>query len=383
MRLRATAVFALTILAGPLPLLAQATPTTAPTIDFSGILFGNYQYRTDSAAKAQTGGKSPNKFEMDRIYLTFKMPAGDKTSIRVTTDIFQNTGAGYYSGWAVRIKYGYLQRELSKNLFGVSGLMAVARVGSLHTVVIDQMETFWPRWLGTVGTERNGFFSSADIGAASLVTLPKKRGEVYVTVSNGPGYAAAETDRFKDVAIRVTLTPFANEKGLVKGLAVTPWYYKGSSASAFMLGGAGQVGQVSEGLQKDRRGLLVGLKDRRATASLEFSQRVEGVESGLNTVASPRVVTDRTGSLKSVFASVRPMEWINSGKQSPFGVLGRVETFKLDNAAKPGTQFSVMGAYWDFTAKSSLTVDLQQLRVLGGSTTIPAKTFFVHWKTDF
>lgn len=142
MRLRAAAVLVLAAVSGSSQLVAQQQqPTAAPAIDFSGVLFGNYQYRTDSAAKAQTGGKSPNKFDIERVYLTFRMPAGDKTNVRITTDIFQNTAGGYYAGWAVRLKYGIVSRELSKNTFGVAGLASVARVGMLQTVVIDHVES--------------------------------------------------------------------------------------------------------------------------------------------------------------------------------------------------------------------------------------------------
>src|SRR5690349_21718171 len=109
MRVRAAAVLSLTA-AFSSGLVAQqpAAAPIAPTLDFSGVIFGNYQYRTDSAAKAVTGGKSPNSFNVDRVYLTFRMPVGDKTSIRATTDITPNA-----AGFVVRLKYGYLQRALT------------------------------------------------------------------------------------------------------------------------------------------------------------------------------------------------------------------------------------------------------------------------------
>ncbi|HEX7937811.1 MAG TPA: hypothetical protein VF483_02400 [Gemmatimonadaceae bacterium] len=384
MRISAAAAAGLAAVFCSAPLAAQqAAAPTAPAIDFSGVLFGNYQFRTDSAAKAQTGGKSPNKFDVGRVYLTFRMPAGDKTSIRVTTDIFQQSPSAYYAGWTVRLKYGYINRELTKNLFGVEGLTANARVGMLHTVVVDHMENYWPRSLGTVGTETNGFFASSDVGAALATTLPNKRGEVYVTIVNGPNYSSGETDRFKDVAARVTLTPLANGTSLFKSLAISPWYSKGASASAFVLGGAGQVGPVSEGVQKDRRGLFVGLKDRRLTGGLDWAQRVEGLESGANTAGSPRVVTTRTSDLKSLFAQVRPMEWMDMDKPSPWGIVGRLDSFKIDNSKSASAQFIVLGAFWDVSAKTTFTLDLQQLSPKSGSTTVPAKTIFVHWNANF
>src|ERR1043166_4012844 len=83
-----------------------ATPVT-PQLDFSGVIFGSYGYRTDSAAKAGLGGSNPNQFGLDRAYLNFRMPAGDNGAIRVTTDVFQNTNNtqnAFYQGWAIRIK---------------------------------------------------------------------------------------------------------------------------------------------------------------------------------------------------------------------------------------------------------------------------------------
>ena len=384
MRIRSLAALALVTLFGQtLSAQAAAQQSAAPTLDFSGVMFGSFNMRTDSAAKAATGGKSPNNFTIDRVYLNFRMPVGDKTSIRVTTDIFQNATNAYYGGWVVRLKYGYLQRGLTTKLFGVDGLSATARLGMLHTVVIDHQEGFWPRSLGTVALERNGFFSSSDNGVAGILALPNHHGEAYVTITNGSGYTAAETDRFKDIGVRFTWTPLANGTTMFKSLAVSPWYYKGASASAFFNSGPGQVGAVTDGVQKDRLGVFAGLKERRLTAGVEMAQRLEEIESGANTAGSPRTVADRTSKLTSFFALVRPMEWVNKDKQSRWGVLGRLDSFKLDDSVAPGTRFTVFGAWWDITPKSAITLDIQTLDATGGGATVPTKTVFLHWKTDF
>src|SRR5215203_5894850 len=90
--------------AAPAP---KSAPAATPAIDFSGILFGNYQYRGDAGPS-----KSQNRFDVERAYLTFRMAAGKRTSIRITTDLFQQATAGndaYYRGWVIRAKYAYLQ----------------------------------------------------------------------------------------------------------------------------------------------------------------------------------------------------------------------------------------------------------------------------------
>ena len=364
-------------------LLAQAT-VTPPPLDFSGVLFGNFQWRTDDATKLSTGGKPSSRFDVGRAYLTFRMPAGERGSIRITTDIFQQSPSTYYSGWTVRLKYGFFQYDLTRNLAGVQGLSALGRIGMLHTVVVEHIETFWPRWLGSSAVEQNGFFSSADVGAASLLTLPKRRGEAYFTITNGSNYSSGENDRFKDFAARVSLTPFASDSGLIRTFTISPWYYKGWSASAFVA----PPTAVSDGLQKDRRGLFVGLRDRRITGGAEFSQRLEGVE----TAGPPaRVVQTRTSNLLSGFALVRPMELVDAKKRSSFGIVGRFD--KFDSFSKntslpagvliPDNRFVVLGLFWDVNARTTFALDYQELKNETAVATFPGKTLFLHWVANF
>ena len=184
---------------------AQAKPAPPPPIDFSGVLFANYWYRGDRGPQ-----KAANKFDVERAYLTFRMPAGDNLSVRITADVFQQLTPGsdsFYRGWVIRAKYAYLQY----NFLNKNDWKANARIGLLHTVFIDHDEQFWPRWVAQTPTERAGYFSSADAGIASTVTFPKKMGELYATVTNGPGYTSREVDRFKDYAARLTFTPWASD----------------------------------------------------------------------------------------------------------------------------------------------------------------------------
>jgi hypothetical protein len=85
--------------------LAAQTETPRPSIDFSGVLFANFHYRTDSATKAVNGGKPGSKFDVERVYITFRMPAGDRASVRVTTDIFtgDQSSSCFYRGWTARL----------------------------------------------------------------------------------------------------------------------------------------------------------------------------------------------------------------------------------------------------------------------------------------
>ena len=410
-----------------MPSAAKGQNPVTPALDFSGVLFGAYGFRTDSAAKATLGGSSPNQFTLDRAYLTFRMPAGDNGQIRVTTDVFQNTSTatnGYYQGWVVRIKYGYLQYTGFKNAFG-EGSNLTGRIGVLHTVVIDHEEGFWPRYLGQVGIERNGFFSSADAGVVGNLTLGNKWGEIYGTVTNGPGYASYERDRFKDFAIRLSLTPFADHADpslapapgsatpsaalslvgtILRTFTISPWFYKGAVGSGFAAGGTGQVGSgtngaVTDGLQRDRWGVFAGLKERRLTGGVEFAQRMDESESGANTSASPRVVRDSTGSLFDVFAIARPLEWFDASQKSNFSVVARFDHFTPNTdpsvpayvGATPAYNYVLLGLSYDLTSRMTFTADWQSQSptrfpsATGTNVRATPKqsTLFLHWQATF
>jgi hypothetical protein len=395
----------------PLTIGGAQTPAPAvvtPSFDFSGVIFGNYSLRTDSAAKASLGGKSPNQFTVERAYLNFRMPAGQNGQIRVTTDVFQNTNNatnGYYQGWAVRIKYAYLQYTGLRNIFG-EGSSLMGRGGILHTVIIDHEEAFWPRYLQQVAVERDGFFSSADAGAAGTLILGKKWGEIYGTVTNGPGYTSFERDRFKDLALRVSLTPLANSttaNAVLKTLTLSPWVYKGWLGSQFAAGGPGQVGEgtngaITQGLQRDRWGVFAGLKDRRLTAGAEIAQRMDESETGANTSVNPRVVHDSTGRVIDGFILARPFEWFDSTK-SNLSVIARFDHFTPNTdptaAAYAGTtpsyNYVVLGVSYDVTTRMTFALDYQAQSPMGfppatGTNLRPTpkqSTIFLHWQATF
>lgn len=390
---------------------AQNAPAVTPALDFSGVLFGSWGIRTDSAARATLGGKSPNQFSLDRAYLTFRMPAGDNAAIRVTTDIFQNANAaqnGFYQGWAVRVKYGYLQYTALRDAFG-GGSNLTGRIGILHTVVIDHQESFWPRYFGQVALERNGFMSSADAGVAGLMTLGNHWGEIYATVVNGGGYTAVERDRFKDFAARVSLTPFANATNtspILKSFVIAPWYSKGGNPSTFAAGGSDQVGPgengaITGGMRKDRFGVFAGIKERRISAGAEWAQRndaSDGPANG-NTSAVPRVVADSTGRLLDGFVLLRPVELFDAHRRSGLQLVGRFDRYtpNVDPSSAnyagstPGYDYWVAGVSYDVTSRFTMAVDWQvrdprDFPPATGANVRPtprSSSMFLHWQATF
>lgn len=358
---------------------AQA-PQPARTLDFSGVIFGNYQFRTDSAAKAANGGQSPNKFDLERVYLTFKLPVGDRFGIRATTDIYQNANNNYYNGWAVRLKYGYLEYKFAND---VGGFSALSRIGILQTVVIDHEESFWPRYLANVAVEKYGWFSSADAGFSTQLTLPAKLGEIYATVTNGPGYTAPENDRFKDVAARLTLTPLANYYGFLSSLTISPWYYKGSIASAFA---ADPVNPITSPLDRNRWGVLAGLKDPHFVAAVHYARRIDGFESGANTAGSPVVVTDSTGAVLSAYAILKPLQWTSGHDKSTLGAVVRWDSYKPRVGVNGAVQFVIGGLQWEPSARTAITLDYQALTpqaFAGKAPVTQTNTWFLHWAASF
>lgn len=351
------------------------------SLDFSGVIFGNYQLRTDSAARSTAGGKRPNKFDVERVYLTFRMPVGDRASIRATTDIFQNPATGYYGGWVVRLKYAYLQYDFLKDFRGHKGFDASGRLGMLQNVVIDHEEGFWPRYLAPTVTDRSGFFQSSDVGVATQVSLPGKFGEAYATVTNGPGYQFAENDRFKDVALRVSLTPLASRGGWLKTLAITPWVYHGKVASRFANAAADPI---TEAMPRDRWGIFVGEKHPLLTAGFHYAHRTDAFETGATPDA--RVEADSGGHAWSVYAITKPVHWKAGKNTSTLGALFRFDDFTPRDDRPGDTRFIVAGLQYEPTQRTTFSVDYQRNAphaFTGAVPTVRTETWFVHWAANF
>ncbi|HXF24984.1 MAG TPA: hypothetical protein VN602_10715 [Gemmatimonadaceae bacterium] len=356
------------------------TKVTIP-IDFSGVVFGNYQYQTAAGAN-----KNQNKFDVERAYLTFKMPAGDRASIRVTGDLYQQTTTGsdsYYKGWVLRAKYAYLQYDFLKpSRSGDWGF--TSRIGLLHTMFIDHEENFWPRWLSLTPVERAGYFSSADAGVAGIVTLPNKLGEAYLAVTNGSGYASRETDRFKDYQARLTITPLGNsDVSYLRTLAIDGWVYRGDLASKFVNGGTGQLGPIGTGLERNRYGGFVGIRDPRLVVGVDYAQRQDGMDTGANTAASPAGIADSTGRLVAGYVVAKPFRMIDSKSTIPLGIVLRYDQVTPNTSTSPKINTFIGGLSWDLTNKTSISLDYQEAIPANGAPVAPTKTYYMHWVANF
>ena len=363
----------------PLPSLGSAqasSGTDSARLDFSGLVFANYQYRGEDAAE------SANKFDVERAYLNFRMPAGKRASVRITTDLYQQSASGsdaYYRGWSLRAKYAYLQY----NYLTARSVRGSARAGLLQTVFIEHDETFWPRWIGNSPTERAGFFSSADAGIANTLTFPAINAEVYSTVTNGPGYTSRELDRFKDVATRVTIRPWRGKPASpMRGVALTAWGYKGAVASRFVNGGPGQAGTVGESLERSRWGVHAGSSSPRLVVAAQYAERIDGGETGANTIESPRSVAESTGTMISAYGIVRPFRSEVSAPH-PLSILARFDHVRTNTATDASYEVFIGGLIWDLSNHLSVSADYQEVTPREGMTITPTRTWFAHMVVRF
>ena len=356
-----------------------ASPAPAPSLpfEFSGILFANYQYG------GPKGNRSTNRFEVDRAYLTFRATPGEHFGVRITADVYQQrdtTRDQFYRGWTLRAKYAYGQYDFIRG--AGDQLKANVRLGILPTVVIEHEEQHWQRGLAQVALEQQGFFSSADAGAALNVVLPKKRGELYATIVNGSGYASREVDRFKDFAVRLTLTPLANSDGFFKSLAISPWYLNGNRASDFARR-RGTVGPVGSALRKDRAGLFIGVRDPRIVLGAQIAQKWDVFESADTTSDIAPTTVEHAGQLVSLHTTIRPLTYINSAPKWPLAVVLRADHFKPDSNRDPYTRNYIAGLQWEFNRRTSITFDYQNAAPREGGIGTDSKVYFLHLIAGF
>jgi hypothetical protein len=365
---RAAAIACLVTLAQPLPAQqAASSPADTPRVSVSGIVFANYQYQF------RPGG-SANRFDLERAYLTARGALGRRTSFRVTTDVFQQTRDTVNRSWQVRAKYAYLQYDYLRS--------AWARLGLLQTVFIEHDESFWPRWISTTPTDRHGFFSSADAGIATNITLPAEFGEIYATVTNGPGFGSREIDRFKDYAARLTLAPFAHTSlGAIRPLTFSLWGYRGALASRFVQGGAGQIGPVGSSLRRDRWGVFAALNHAALTFAAQHARRIEEGELGSNTTLDPRQVVDSTGSVTAVYGIARPFS--ASAALRPLSLVARWDHVTPNRATGSAHDLAIAGVIWDLSSRVAISLDFQGQYPDETSQAPETRTLFLHGVARF
>lgn len=335
---------------------ASAQAPAPPTV--SGTIRGNYHYLV--------GGPREdfNQFAIDRVYLTVRGRVAPRTSFRVTSDVFES---GDDNGWTVRMKYAYLDHVLNEGAWATS-----VRAGLLQTVAIEQQEAFWPRWLGPTALDRHRYFQSADAGVSVTTELPASMGEVFAHVVNGSGSTRRETDRFKDFAARVSLTPLAARAGGLLGTAtLTAWAYEGATA-----GGAGA-------LQRDRWGVHAAVDGHRLTMAVEHARRADETErvSEAEPPGAPALIVPTEGTISTAFAIARPWGAAAGPRKPPFGLIARYD--HVGPAGGDGGTYHYLLAGALYALSSRVAVSLNYQEQAGAMAPSPFRGAFANFTLDF
>jgi hypothetical protein len=213
---------------------APARPDDTASIRVGVTLYMDYTFQqTPETTDADGNLINPSSFNVSRSYININGNLSHIVAFRITPDIVRQSGlvtAGPGSGISsdslvFRIKYAFVQFNLDDWMTKGSW----ARFGIQQTPLLDYEEGIYRyRFQGTTFTEREGFYNSADAGAAFHYNLPSNYGEVHAGIYNGEGYARTDPNDEKAFEIRGTLRPFATGGPLLRGLRVTGFWFADS-----------------------------------------------------------------------------------------------------------------------------------------------------------
>jgi hypothetical protein len=277
-----------------------------------------------------TDGRDFNKFDMERVYFTMKSQVADDWKFQITSDIYRNAATGtYYAGLAVRLKFAYLDYA---PLQGLS-----VKFGMIPGVWSSTEETAWRyRGIDKTLSDKNGYFSTADVGLSATYSLPNKLGEVAAYMMNGDGFTAPEANRFKDYSVRASISPFGSVD-LLKSLAVS------GMAS---VGAAG----TTRALDRNRYGALVSYSYSVCSVGAEYVVRKDA-PTNPDTIRTANTYS-LMGEIKAPFADL----------QSKLSLVVRYDANE-PNVDKGGdqTHYLIAGLVWKATDKITLAIDNQIL----------------------
>ncbi|MCX7983771.1 MAG: hypothetical protein N3A63_02575 [Bacteroidetes bacterium] len=293
-------------------------------IKVSGQIFGAYSY-----SRFGTNGNDFNKFDLDRSYITVRSGLGDGWTAQLTTDLYRGSETNpYYKGFGVRMKFAYLEYIQGEWNFRF-GLIP----GLFHAIE----EAAWKyRGIAQTPTDRYGYFATADLGISATYTLPEKYGDFSLGILNGKGFTNPESDKYKDVILRTTITPFPTDKNF-KTLSLSGFTYLGY-----------ENGQRYSGLPKNRYGLLAYYSYDILSAGIEYITRTD---------APSHPDTTATGSVVS-FVSEILSPWEQFSKYSLILRYDQIDP----NTSTPhdGYSFIVVGIVYKPNSKVALSLNIQE-----------------------
>jgi hypothetical protein len=307
---------------------AKKVVPPAPTLQFSGQVFSLFSYTASGVE-----GNNFSRFDFDRVYLTAKGQLFAGVKYQLTSDIFRNAASGsYYAGLAMRVKFAMIDYAPVPTVSIKAGMIPTSWCGTV--------DGYWKyRGIAQSVTDRQGYFSTADMGVSATYTTPDKSLELSGFVLNGNGYTAPENNRFKDYSVRFVASPFVSGSAF-KSFSVAGYGYKGANATA-----------SGRALQRDRFGGLVSYGYAGATANVEYNVRTE---------AQTHPDTTQSGYALSMFGEIKsPFESLMTG----FAFVWRFDVVDQDDSRGGDmNRFMILGLAYKPNDKVSLVVDHQLVR---------------------
>ena len=187
-----------------LPCAAQVTPAAGytppddtPSIRVGVTLFADYTYHQQPKIKDADGNEvTLSAFQIGRSYINVTgQHQPPPRSSAITPDIARETGVGssLNGSYTFRLKYAYAQWNLDDHM--AAGLVRALRHAA-EPVLRLLRDVYRYRFQGTIFNEREGYQSSADVGAAFRYSLPT------TTATSRPASSTARTTTGRRSTIR-------------------------------------------------------------------------------------------------------------------------------------------------------------------------------------
>jgi len=206
------------------PAAGYTPPDDTPSIRVGAVLYADYTYTLDPKTADADGNLIHfSQFNVTRSYINITGNISHIVAFRITPDISRETSAtsSLSGSLEFRIKYAYAQFNLDDWMTKGS----YARFGIQQTPWLDYAEGIYRyRFQGTMFPEREGYFASADAGAAFHYQLPANYGDIHVGTFNGENYNRAETNNQKALMVRATVRPLPSGTMVLRGIRASLFY---------------------------------------------------------------------------------------------------------------------------------------------------------------
>ena len=207
---------------------APANPSAVPSypsVKVSITLFTDYTINQKPKITDADGNTITfNAFQVTRSYINVTGNLSRRVAFRLTPDITRETGSGssLSGSYTFRLKYAYVQWNLDEIVTAGS----YARLGMQDTPWISFMDGIYRyRFQGPTFSDREGFLSSADVGASFRYAMPGNYGDVHAGIYNGETFARPELNDQKGFMVRGAVRPLPRH-AVLRGLRVAGFYDK-------------------------------------------------------------------------------------------------------------------------------------------------------------